>query len=260
MAGWIRSRLTYANVVSTLALCIAVSGGTVYAATHLSRNSVTSRTIKNGQVRTPDIGTGVVTSSKLRDRAVTARKIAPGAVTAAALANNSVLTNAIGNNAITNGKLADGSISTGKIGDAAVTGPKIAADSVTGANVAENSLQFGCTKNGGEFQLPGGGFCAVRLAISNKTWYQAVLQCAEDYPSGTLPTMAQVQALASTSATTMFNGPMAVWTGETSGAGPDAWIVGVATTSVNTAGSFALTTNNQNSDIICVYDPASKNG
>jgi hypothetical protein len=46
----LRNRLTYANVVATLALMIAVAGGTAYAA-----NTVFSSDIVNGEVRTADI-------------------------------------------------------------------------------------------------------------------------------------------------------------------------------------------------------------
>src|SRR3984957_13457111 len=51
--GSIRRRVTYANVASTLALAIAVSGGTAYAASHLitgkqiAKSTITSANIKS---------------------------------------------------------------------------------------------------------------------------------------------------------------------------------------------------------------------
>ncbi len=53
-------RLTYANVVSTLALVIAISGGTVYAASQIGsgqikRNAVHSKHIRDGQVKRADL-------------------------------------------------------------------------------------------------------------------------------------------------------------------------------------------------------------
>jgi hypothetical protein len=48
------NRLSYANVVATLALFIAL-GGTGYAAVKLPRNSVGSTQIKSGAVHTPEI-------------------------------------------------------------------------------------------------------------------------------------------------------------------------------------------------------------
>src|SRR4051812_16182099 len=56
----IRSRLTFANVVSVLALFIAL-GGSSYAAVTLRKNSVTSAQIKNGQVKNADLANNAVT-------------------------------------------------------------------------------------------------------------------------------------------------------------------------------------------------------
>jgi hypothetical protein len=49
----LRSNLTYANVMATLAVFLVLGGG-AYAAFHLPRNSVRSRNIVNGQVKPPD--------------------------------------------------------------------------------------------------------------------------------------------------------------------------------------------------------------
>jgi len=61
----LRSRLSYANVMATLALFIAL-GGTGYAAITLPRNSVGAEQIRSKAVR----------SSEIRDRAVKLRDIA----------------------------------------------------------------------------------------------------------------------------------------------------------------------------------------
>ena len=50
-----RPRLTYANVVATLALVLALGGGTVYAAIQLGKNDVRSRNIAPGAVQTGDL-------------------------------------------------------------------------------------------------------------------------------------------------------------------------------------------------------------
>jgi hypothetical protein len=55
----IRERLTYANVMATIAVFLVLGGG-AYAASHLPRNSVRSKNIVNGAVKLAD------TSSKLR--------------------------------------------------------------------------------------------------------------------------------------------------------------------------------------------------
>jgi hypothetical protein len=70
MLGALHSKLTYANVVATLALFVALSGG-AYAAATLPRNSVGAKQLRKNSVTRP----------KIKNRAVTAAKIAAGAVT-----------------------------------------------------------------------------------------------------------------------------------------------------------------------------------
>jgi hypothetical protein len=80
---FIRSKLTFANVVALLALFVAL-GGSAYAI-HLGKNAVKTRNIKNGAVVESKLAPGAVSSSKIVDRAVSAAKLAPGAVTASGL-------------------------------------------------------------------------------------------------------------------------------------------------------------------------------
>src|SRR5690349_16972015 len=56
-----RGRLTYANVVATLALVLAVGGGATALALTLPKNSVHSKQIAKGAVKTSDIGKDAVT-------------------------------------------------------------------------------------------------------------------------------------------------------------------------------------------------------
>ncbi|MFN8161727.1 MAG: hypothetical protein U0R52_11875 [Solirubrobacterales bacterium] len=60
----LRPRLSYANVVATLALFLAL-GGAAYAAFKLPPDSVRSRNIVKGQVKTSDLGKGAVTRAKI---------------------------------------------------------------------------------------------------------------------------------------------------------------------------------------------------
>jgi hypothetical protein len=61
-----RGRLTYANVVSTLALFLAIAGGTAVAADHLAKNSVGTAQIKKGAVTAAKIKNGAVTGAKIK--------------------------------------------------------------------------------------------------------------------------------------------------------------------------------------------------
>ena len=99
------ARLSYANVVATLALFVAL-GGASYAAVALPKNSVHSKQIAKAAVRTGDLGRAAVTGAKLAPGAVTQAHISAGAVGA--------------------GQLGDGAVGTGKLADGAVTAAKIA--------------------------------------------------------------------------------------------------------------------------------------
>jgi hypothetical protein len=79
----VRNALTYANVVATVALFLAVSGGVVYAATTLNKNSVKSKNIAPKAVKSQDLAKGAVKASKLAANAVTGAKIKKAAVTSA---------------------------------------------------------------------------------------------------------------------------------------------------------------------------------
>ena len=70
-----RSKLTYANVASTIALFLALSGGVVYAASKIGtkdikRQAVTGKKIAPGAVKNGKLTAGSVSTEKLADAAV----------------------------------------------------------------------------------------------------------------------------------------------------------------------------------------------
>ena len=73
-------RPTYANVMATIAVFIAL-GGSAYAATQLKKNSVGSNQLKKNAVTASKIKNNAVTTAKIGDGAVTGEKIGDGAVT-----------------------------------------------------------------------------------------------------------------------------------------------------------------------------------
>jgi len=115
-----KPRLTYANVTSTLALFIALTGATAFAATKLPDKSV-------GEFQ---LRPGAVTADKLRTNAVTAPKIKAGAVKQGKLANGSV----------TAQKLTTGSVASSSLQSASVTNEKIAPEAVTGDKALESTF------------------------------------------------------------------------------------------------------------------------
>jgi len=77
-----RPRFTYANVMATIAVFIAL-GGASYAALKLPKNSVGTKQIKNNAVSTAKIKNGAVAGAKIENNAITTAKIADGAVSGA---------------------------------------------------------------------------------------------------------------------------------------------------------------------------------
>jgi hypothetical protein len=106
---WVRKRLTYANVISSLAVFLVLGGGAAYAAKKIGTNQ-----LQGASVTTAKIKRRAVTTSKLGNEAVRTGKMAKGAVT--------------------NGRLADGSVSLEKLAPGFVA--PVAERLSHGANVA----------------------------------------------------------------------------------------------------------------------------
>lgn len=83
----IAPRLTYANVMATVAVFIAL-GGASYAATRLPKNSVGSKQLKKNSVTTTKIKNGAVTGAKVRTSSL-------GTVPSAVNAENATVANSI---------------------------------------------------------------------------------------------------------------------------------------------------------------------
>jgi hypothetical protein len=83
MSARIKARLTFANVISLIALFVAL-GGTGYAAIKLPKNSVTSKTIKKGAVTNAKLGKNAVTSSKVKNGSLLKVDFAAGQLPAGA--------------------------------------------------------------------------------------------------------------------------------------------------------------------------------
>jgi hypothetical protein len=75
-----RKRLTFANLISFLALFVALSAG-AYAATSLPANSVGALQLKANAVTARKIAADAVTRGKIAAHAVTGAQVAPGSLT-----------------------------------------------------------------------------------------------------------------------------------------------------------------------------------
>jgi hypothetical protein len=113
MKSWfarVRTRLSFANVVSALALFLAL-GGTSYAAAQLPFNSVGKGQIKSNAAGKSEIAANSVGTSELRNSGVAAADIKSGAVGPSEVRPN----------AIDSDELADGGIGAADLSDAAKT-------------------------------------------------------------------------------------------------------------------------------------------
>jgi hypothetical protein len=135
-----------ALVISFLALFVALSG----SALALQANSIRSKHIVDGQVRTADLRkTAVkaralvpdsVTAGKLASGSVTAAKLAPGSVGSAHVADGSLTGSHFAGNSIGAADLAPGSVGSAQVANSAVNGSKVEAGSLSGADLAAGSI------------------------------------------------------------------------------------------------------------------------
>jgi hypothetical protein len=81
----IRKRLTYANVMSSIAVFLILGGATAFAATKIGSNQLKANSVLTGKIKK-----GAVTTSKIKNNAITTSKVANGAVTGAKVLDGSL--------------------------------------------------------------------------------------------------------------------------------------------------------------------------
>ncbi|MDX6632695.1 MAG: hypothetical protein QOG26_700, partial [Solirubrobacterales bacterium] len=95
----IRKRLTYANVMSSIAVFLILGGATALAATQLAKNSVGTKQLKKNAVTASKIKKNAFTTSKIKNGAVTGAKVnvgTLGTVPSATNATNAGNANTVG--------------------------------------------------------------------------------------------------------------------------------------------------------------------
>ena len=135
----IRGKLTYANVISTLALFLVLSGGAAIAANQLGKNTVGSKQLKANSIGPGKLKAGAVKGDKLADGSVTTPKLGEGAATT--------------------GKIADSAINGAKLSVGAVTGSKLGPiiTRVVAGDIPKNELgTLSVSCQPGEVLLSGG--------------------------------------------------------------------------------------------------------
>ena len=121
----LKRHLTFANVISCIALFAALSA-TAVAATKLS----------TGQVKAVNIAAEAVTNPKIKKLAVTNPKLGKEAVTAGKIKNLAVTNPKLGKEAVTSGKIKKKAVGTSAIAPESVTLGKLANESVSSAKLS----------------------------------------------------------------------------------------------------------------------------
>jgi hypothetical protein len=76
----IKERLTYANLMATVAVFVALGGSAVAAKLALPKNSVTSKAVKNGSLKGIDLAKGTITGDIVAKNTLTGDNINQGSL------------------------------------------------------------------------------------------------------------------------------------------------------------------------------------
>jgi hypothetical protein len=153
MKGFLRRRGPTAIAV---ALAFVAGGATVTTAQNLitsadikdgavktadlGKGAVKSPKIADGQVKRADIAGGAVNSPKIADGQVKAADLAGGAVNSAKIANGGVANADLANNAVNSAKIADSQVKSADLANGGVANADLAANAVNSAKLADNTL------------------------------------------------------------------------------------------------------------------------
>lgn len=91
----LRPRLTYANVMSTIAVFLMLGSGVAIAAKQLGKNSVGTKQLKKNSVTKAKIKKNAVVTAKIKKDAVTGAKVNEGTLGTVPLANTANVANSI---------------------------------------------------------------------------------------------------------------------------------------------------------------------
>lgn len=113
----LRRQLSYANVMATIAVFIALGGG-AYALS--GKNTVASDDIINGQVKAEDIGGNQVKTADIAANQVTGGKVAADTLFGADIGADAIGASEVGPGAVGASEVADGSLGTAEIDDSSL--------------------------------------------------------------------------------------------------------------------------------------------
>jgi hypothetical protein len=129
------SRLTYANIVSTLALFLALTTGTVYAA-----NEWTGANIVDGSLTAADLAVGTIGTLRVQDNSLQAADLAPDSVGTSEISADAVGSAEIATDGVGATEIANGSIDSGEIVNDSLLAADLAAGSVGSSEIATGAV------------------------------------------------------------------------------------------------------------------------
>ncbi len=155
----LRRQLSYANVMATIAMFIALGGG-AYALS--GKNTVASDDIINGQVKAEDIGGNQVKTADIAASQVTGGKVAADTLFGADIGADAIGASEVGPGAVGASEVVDGSLGTAEIDDSSLfndnslnaldvnEGTLFNDNSLTSVDIDEPSLFNDNTLDGGD--------------------------------------------------------------------------------------------------------------
>ena len=140
-----RRRLTYANVVASLSLFIALGGG-AYAAVAITSEDIVDETIQSQDIAaeavgTADIGKQAVTLDRMHDYSVNGAKVLDNSLSGPDVANGSLTGWDVADGSLTDRNLAYDAVQSGNVADRSLRGNDIADDSLTGRQIDLNVVK-----------------------------------------------------------------------------------------------------------------------
>jgi hypothetical protein len=144
MLSRLSRRLSYANVMATLGVFIAL-GGSAYAV-----NTVNSSDIVDGQVKSVDVGDAEILSADVKDQSLTTfdvstflgADVVDGTLTGADIGDDSLTSADVQNFSLGNGDFLTGSVDSRVVTNNSLTGTDAADNSLTGADINESTLNL----------------------------------------------------------------------------------------------------------------------
>ena len=145
--------LTYANVVATIALFLALGTSGAYAVNewtgkNIKNGTITSVDVKNGTISAADVKNGTLSGADIKDGTIAGEEMAPGAVTREKVAAAAVGSQEVENGTITGDDIKDGTISRTEVAPGAVGSQEVENGTITGDDIKDGTITSGNIKNG----------------------------------------------------------------------------------------------------------------